>query len=512
MERGLRKTAEVPLVFPLDEHNATLVRNVHPADWRAPTPAGRYNLVVIGAGTAGLVTAAGAAGLGARVALVERYLLGGDCLNVGCVPSKCIIRSSRVLGDVATAAALGVHVPPDVKADFGAVMERMRRLRARISHHDSVERFTGLGVDVFLGSARFIGPDAIEVDGARLRFAKAVIATGARAAHPAIPGLAEAGFLTNETVFWLTERPRRLAVIGGEPIGCELAQAFRRLGSDVVLFHSGAHLLNREDPDAAEIVQQVFLREGVRLVLSARVIRAERTAAEKVLHFEAGSGPEQVEVDEILVGAGRVPNVDGLGLEAAGVQHDAEGVTVDDHLRTTNPRIYAAGDICMKHKFTHAADAAARLVIQNALFLGRKRLSALTIPWCTFTDPEIAHVGLSEREAAARGIAMDTYLREFKDVDRAIADGEEEGFVKVHTRKGTDQILGATIVARHAGEMIGEVAVAMAGKIGVGRLAAVVHPYPTQAEAIRQVGDMYNRTRLTPFVKGLFERWLRWTR
>jgi pyruvate/2-oxoglutarate dehydrogenase complex dihydrolipoamide dehydrogenase (E3) component len=280
----------------------------------------------------------------------------------------------------------------------------------------------------------------------------------------------------------------------------------------VVLFHSGAHLLNREDPDTAEIVQQVFLREGVRLVLSARVIRAGRTAAEKVLHFEAGSGPEQVEVDEILVGAGRVPNVDGLGLEAAGVQHDAQGVTVDDHLRTTNPRIYAAGDICMKHKFTHAADAAARLVIQNALFLGRKRLSALTIPWCTFTDPEIAHVGLSEREAAARGIAMDTYLREFKDVDRAIADGEEEGFVKVHTRKGTDQILGATIVARHAGEMIGEVAVAMAGKIGVGRLAAVVHPYPTQAEAIRQVGDMYNRTRLTPFVKGLFERWLRWTR
>jgi pyruvate/2-oxoglutarate dehydrogenase complex dihydrolipoamide dehydrogenase (E3) component len=506
------KTAEAPLVAPLDEHNATLVRNVHPSDWRPPTPARRYNLVVIGAGTAGLVTAAGAAGLGARVALVERHLLGGDCLNVGCVPSKCIIRSSRVFGDIAAAAALGVHVPPGIEADFGAVMERMRRLRARLSHHDSVERFTRLGVDVFLGSARFVGPDAVEVDGARLRFSKAVIATGARAARPAITGLAEAGFLTNETVFELTDRPHRLAVIGGGPIGCELAQAFRRLGSEVVLLHSGPHLLNREDPDAAAIVQQAFLREGVRLVLSAKLTRVGRTAAGKVLHFDAGSGPEHIEVDEILVGAGRVPNVDGLGLETAGVAHDAQGVKVDDQLRTTNPRIYAAGDICMEYKFTHAADAAARVVIQNALFFGRKRLSALTIPWCTFTDPEIAHVGLYERDAAVRGIAVDTYVREFKDVDRAIADGEEEGFVKVHTRKGSDQILGATIVARHAGEMIGEVAVAMAGKIGLGRLAAVVHPYPTQAEAIRQVGDMYNRTRLTPFVKGLFERWLRWTR
>ena len=501
-----------PFLAPLDQHNSTLVRNVHPVDWRPPTAAARYNLVVIGAGTAGLVTAAGAAGLGARVALVERDFLGGDCLNVGCVPSKCIIRSSRVVGEVGFAAALGVHVPPGVEADFGAVMERMRRLRARISDHDSVERFTRLGIDVFLGSARFVGPDAVEVDGTRLRFSKAVIATGTRAARPAIPGLAEAGFLTNETVFELTERPRRLAVIGGGPIGCELAQAFRRLGSEVVLFHSGPHLLNREDPDAAGIVQQAFLREGVHLVLSAKVMRVGRTTAGKTLHFDAGNGPEHVEVDEILLGAGRVPNVDGLGLETAGVQQDGRGVTVDDQLRTTNPRIYAAGDICMEYKFTHAADAGAWVAVQNALFLGRKRLSALTIPWCTFTDPEIAHVGLYERDAAARGIAMDTYVRELKDVDRAIADGEEEGFVKVHTRKGSDQILGATIVARHAGEMIGEVAVAMAGKIGLGRLAAVVHPYPTQAEAIRQIGDMYNRTRLTPLVKGLFERWLRWTR
>jgi pyruvate/2-oxoglutarate dehydrogenase complex dihydrolipoamide dehydrogenase (E3) component len=280
----------------------------------------------------------------------------------------------------------------------------------------------------------------------------------------------------------------------------------------VVLFHDGVHILDREDSDAAEIVQRAFVREGVRLVLSARIVQVRRAASGKTVHFEAANGPAQVEVDEILVAAGRAPNVDGLGLEVAGVQHDRQGVKVDDQLRTTNPRIYAAGDICMERKFTHAADAAARIVIQNALFMGRKRLSAVTIPWCTYTDPEIAHVGLNAQEAAARGIAVDTYVREWKDVDRAIVDGEEDGFVKIHTRKGTDQIVGATIVARHAGEMIGEIGVAMASKTGLGRLAAVVHPYPTQAEAIRQIGDMYNRTRLTPFVKGLFARWLRWTR
>jgi pyruvate/2-oxoglutarate dehydrogenase complex dihydrolipoamide dehydrogenase (E3) component len=496
-----------------NSHDLELVANVHPPDWRPPIPAPRYNLVVIGGGTAGLVTAAGAAGLGARVALIERHLLGGDCLNVGCVPSKCVIRSSRVVGDLRVAASLGVRLPGAVEVDFGAVMERMRGVRARISHHDSARRFSGLGVDVFFGDGRFTGRDTVEVNGASLRFKKAVIATGARARHPMIPGLAEAGFLTNETVFELTERPRRLAVIGAGPIGCELAQAFRRLGSEVTLFHTGGHILNREDTGAAEIVQRAFIDEGIRLVLGAKLARVERAAAGKVLHAETPAGPVSVIVDEILVGAGRVPNVDGLGLEAVSVAYDSrEGVTVDDRLQTSNPRIYAAGDVCMAAKFTHAADFAARTVIQNALFLGRKKLSALTIPWCTYTDPEIAHVGLHEHQAAKRGIALDTYVRPFSEVDRAMADGEEEGFVKVHVRKGTDKIVGATIVARHAGEMIGELSLAITAGIGLGRLASVIHPYPTQAEAIRQVGDMYNRTRLTPKVKRLFAAWLRWTR
>lgn len=511
--RAMEGTSHKPHVLPRDEHNTILVSNVHPTDWKNPEPAPRYNLVVIGAGTAGLVTAAGAAGLGAKVALIERNLMGGDCLNVGCVPSKCVIRSSRVLGDLAAAPDLGIHVPPGTTIDFPAVMERMRKLRARISHHDSAHRFHDqLGIDVFLGDGRFSGPDTVEVGGKTLRFKRAVIATGARAVHPPIPGLAEAGFLTNETVFSLTERPKRLAVIGGGPIGCELAQAFRRLGCEVTLFHNASHILNREDADAADIVQKTFLREGVQLVLDSQLSRVERTAAGKVLHFTAHGQQGLVTVDEILVGAGRAPNVEGLNLEGVGVRYDKQkGVMVNDQLQTANSRIYAAGDICMDYKFTHAADAAARIVIQNTLFFGRKKLSALTVPWCTYTDPEIAHVGLYEQDAQKRGIEVNTFSVSMKDVDRAITDGEEEGFVKVHVKKGTDQILGATIVARHAGDMINEITVAMVGKVGLGTLATVIHPYPTQGEAIKKVADAYNRTRLTPTVKNLFQRWLRWT-
>ena len=501
------------LVLPHDVHNEALVSNVHPTDWQNPEPAPRYNLVVIGAGTAGLVTAAGAAGLGAKIALVERHLLGGDCLNVGCVPSKCIIRSSRVVADIRDANQFGVRVPQGMEVDFPAVMERMRELRARISAHDSVRRFKEMGVDVFLGEGHFSGPDTVEVGGKTLCFKKAVIATGTRPVHPSIDGLAEAGFLTNETVFSLTERPQRLAVIGGGPIGCELAQAFRRLGCEVTLFHNAPHILNREDSDAAEILQQSFIRDGIRLILNCKTKRVERKNGSKVVQIECGGKEDEIAVDEILAGAGRAPNVEGLNLEGVGVEYDKrEGIEVNEYLQTTNPRIYAAGDICLKYKFTHTADATARMVIQNALFLGRKKQSALTIPWCTYTDPEIAHVGMYERDAQEKGIAVDNFVRPLSDVDRAIADGEEEGFVKIHVKKGTDKILGATIVARHAGEMLGEITLAIAGNLGLGTLANVIHTYPTQAEAIKQVADAYNRTRLTPFIKGLFTRWLDWRR
>lgn len=500
----------LPQIRPLDEHNRTLVENVHPPGWANPVPSGRYNMVVIGGGTAGLVTAAGAAGMGAKVALIERALLGGDCLNVGCVPSKALLRCARAFADVRDAGKYGIHVPDGFRADFPAVMERMRGLRAGISHHDSAARFRDLGIDVFVGDAEFTGPGTVRVDGRTLRFARACIATGARAAAPPIEGLAETGYLTNETVFSLTELPQRLAVIGAGPIGCELAQAFARLGSEVTLIEAESRILVREDADAAAVVEQALRRDGVRLQCCGRTARVTREGDEKVLTVDTPAGPREIRADEILVGAGRAPNVEGLGLERAGVDFDARiGVKVDDYLRTSNRRIYAAGDICSPFKFTHTADAMARLVIGNALFFGRGKTSALTIPWCTYTDPEIAHVGLYPEQAAERGLELDTFQIEMSQVDRAILEGETEGFLKVHVVKGRDKIVGATLVSRHAGDMISEISVAMAAGAGLGAIAKTIHPYPTHAEVIKKAGDAYNRTRLTPMVKKLFNFVLR---
>ena len=502
-----------------NEFDERLIANVRPAGWTNPEPTGRYNLVVLGAGTAGLVTAAGAAGVGAKVALIERDQLGGDCLNVGCVPSKALLRSAHAVAEIRRAARVGVHVDGETRVDFGEVMSRLRQVRARISPNDSADRFQNeLGVDVYFGEARFTGRDEVSVGGTTLQFSKAVIATGARAFVPPIPGLDEAGYLTNESIFDLRELPSRLLVVGGGPIGCELTQAFRRLGSEVTIIEMGEQFLEREDPDAASILFDALESEGVAIRLSTRLTRVEvgeggskRAIVENTAAGNAGQ--EVIPFDEILIAVGRSPNLSGLDLEKAGVRSDARaGVEVDDHLRTSNANIYAAGDICMATKFTHAADFAARAVIQNSLFFGRKRLSALNIPWCTYTDPEIAHVGLYERDAIAKGFEVDTYVRKFSDVDRAITEDDDAGFVKIHTRRGSDRILGATIVARNAGELISEVSVAMAGGLGLAKLSNVIHPYPTQAEAIRQVGDAFNRTRLTPRVKMLFERFLAFRR
>jgi pyruvate/2-oxoglutarate dehydrogenase complex dihydrolipoamide dehydrogenase (E3) component len=498
-------------VRPMDEYNQTLLSYVHPSSWVNPQPVDCYDLVVIGAGTAGLVVAGGAAllGVGLKVALIEKHLMGGDCLNFGCVPSKCIIRSSRVVGEIWNAKMFGINVPKYVDVDFPAVMERMRRIRADISPHDSVERFQKMGVDVFLGSAQFTNNETVEVAGKTLRFKKAVIATGARAARPSIQGIEETGYLTNETVFSLIQKPQRLAVIGGGPIGCELAQTFRRFNCEVILLHQGTRILNKEDTDAAEIVQKVFIQEGIRLVLKTKIQRVEKTRDGKTLFFADNGKQDAVTVDEILVGTGRAPNVEGLNLEAVGVEYDQHrGVKVNDYLQTTNPNIYAAGDICMNWKFTHAADAAARIVIRNALFspfgLGRQKLSSLVMPWVTYTDPEIAHVGMYEQEAQEMGIDVATIKIPFHDVDRAIADGEKDGFVKIHHPKNSDKILGATIVARHAGEMISQITTAIVHKIGLTKLSNVIHPYPTQAEAIRKAADTYYLSNtLTPTTKRL---------
>jgi pyruvate/2-oxoglutarate dehydrogenase complex dihydrolipoamide dehydrogenase (E3) component len=503
-----------PLVLPLDENNRILINNVHPASWKNPEPAPSYNLVVIGAGTAGLVTAAGAAGLGAKVALIERHLMGGDCLNVGCVPSKGLIRASRAAHEVKTAGEFGVTCGAGAAIDFSRAMERMRRIRAGISSHDSFERFSRqLGVDVFLGSGTFIGPDSIGVDGSRLRFKKAAICTGARAADPPIPGIKETGYLTNENVFWLTALPKRLLVIGGGPIGCELSQAFARMGSQVTIMEPSGHLLMREDADAAEIVQQAMLREGVTLALNTKILKAFKRGADKVIILEQNGKSLELAGDEILAGVGRAPNVEGLGLEAAGIAYDPRtGVTVNEMLRTSNPRVYAAGDICFPYKFTHTADALARIVIANALFMGGQKTSSLVVPWCTYTDPEVAHVGMYEKDARDKGLEVTTLTVPLTGVDRALLDGETEGFARVHLKKGSDKILGATIVARHAGEMINELSLAITAGLGLSAIGRTIHPYPTQAEAIKRLADAYNRTRLTPFIKKMFTAWLKWQR
>ena len=499
------------LFFPDDQYNRQLLDNVHPPTWQNPAPSGRYNLVVIGAGTAGLVTAAGAAGLGAKVALIERQFMGGDCLNFGCVPSKAIIRAARAARSVRNAAELGVSSPLADLIDFPFVMERMRRLRARISPNDSADRFKKLGVDVFFGDSEFVDSETVNVDGMPLKFRHAVIATGARAAAPPVEGLSSVDYLTNETLYSLTQLPKSLGVIGAGPIGCEMAQAFAQLGSQVTLFESNDRILHREDPEASDLLRQSMEADGVRIFCGGKDLRIHNDGGIRLTSSAMESGAN-VAVDKLLVAVGRKPNVESLNLEAVGVDCHAKGVVVNDRLQTTNPRIFAAGDVCASLQFTHAADFMARIVIQNALFHGRARYSSLTIPWCTYTSPEIAHVGLTEARALDEKVAIDTFTQKFIDVDRAILDGEESGFVKVHVGKGTDRIQGATIVAANAGDMISEITLAMTHGIGLKKIASTIHPYPTQSDAIRRLGDQFNRTRLTPLVKRLFRQWLKWTR
>ena len=483
-----------------------------------PEPPGRYNIVVIGAGTAGLVTAAVAAALGAKVALIERHLMGGDCLNVGCVPSKGVIRASRAWAEVFQASEFGLFIPEGVKRDFGVAMAHMRKLRARISHTDSAHRFKKLGVDVFIGDGRFTSGDTIDVAGKTLQFAKAAICTGARAAAPPIQGLEEAGYLTNETIFTLTELPQRLAVIGAGPIGCEMAQAFTRFGSQVCLFERSQHILPREDADAAKIVQTHMERDGVCFVFDSKVTDVATRGKEKIISYENNGEKKELVVDEILVGVGRAPNVENLGLEAVGVDYDQRsGVKVNSKLQTTNQKIFAAGDICFPFKFTHTADAMAQIVIQNALFphpfgLGYASTDSLIIPWCTYTDPEIAHVGLYEQDATSKGLNVDTFTFKLDEVDRAILDGEDEGFARVHVKKGTDTILGATIVAAHAGEMISEFTLAMKAGVGLSTITGTIHPYPTQAEVIKKVANAWRKTTFTEGKKNLLSKLFAWTR
>jgi pyruvate/2-oxoglutarate dehydrogenase complex dihydrolipoamide dehydrogenase (E3) component len=489
----------------VSDDDLRLLSHVRPPGWRNPAPAARYDLVVLGGGTAGLVCAAGAAGLGARVALVERHRLGGDCLNTGCVPSKALVRSARVVGDARAGASVGV--PARAEPDVDAVMRRMRARRADLAPHDSAARLASLGVDVFFGVAAFADRQSVAVRAAgdpgdaRLRFRKAVIAAGSEPAVPEVQGLTGTPFLTSDTVFDLPALPRSLVVLGGGPVGCELAQAFARLGTEVTLIQRGPQLLRREDPDAAALVAAALTADGVRLRLDSRPTRVVWDGRRFTLALEGG----EVSGDGLLLATGRVPRVEGLDHARAGITAGADGVDVDDGLRTGNPRVYAAGDVCSPIRFTHAADEMARIVVQNALFFGRRRVSSLVVPRCTFTAPQVAHVGVTGAGAEARGLA--TITVPLAEVDRAVVDQDTAGFVRLHHHRG--RIQGATVVAAEAGEIVGTLALAMQHGLGLTDLAATVFPYPTLSSALRRAGDEFRRSRLTAPVRRAFSAYFR---
>lgn len=491
-----------------DLHDEALRAHVHPDDHVNPTPKDSYQLVVVGGGPAGLVAAFGAAGLGARVAIVERGLLGGDCLNVGCVPSKALLAAAHAAAEARQAGAFGVRIEGPITVDFGAVMARMRALRAGISHHDSVQRLQDAGIDVFLGSGRFTGPQTLAVGDATLTFRRALIATGAHAARPPIPGIDEVEPLDNASLFQLTDRPQRLIVLGAGPIGAEMAQAFARFGSEVSLVDMADRVLPREDPDASAVVAEALVRDGVDLVLGAKVLRFERRDGARVVVVDRGQGEEALAGDGILLALGRRPNLEGLDPDAAGVAHTKAGITVDDHLHTSNPRIYAAGDVASRFQFTHAADAMARIVIQNAFFWDMKRASALVIPWATYTSPEVAHVGPTVEELAGR-TDLQTFTVPLADLDRAVTDGTLEGFARAHV-DGRGRIVAATVVGPHAGDLINEVSLAMTHGIGIAGLDATIHAYPNRSEVLKRLGGAYNRTRLTPARARMLKTWLDW--
>ena len=470
---------------------------------------GVYDVVVIGAGTAGLVAAAGTAGLGGRVALIERSRMGGDCLNTGCVPSKALISAARLVHQMRHADAWGLpaHEP---KFDFDAVFARMRERRATLAPHDSQERFEGLGVDVFRGSAAFESPRRVRIGDVRLTAEAFVIAAGSRAAVPPIPGLDRVRCYTNESVFdEMKGKPDRLAILGGGPIGCELGQVFARLGVRVTILQKASRILQKEDADAAGLIRSVLEDEGVRILTGVRVQKAEAGGKGARLSIEAESAPERsVECDAVLIAAGRVPNLEGLNLEKAGVAYTERGVTVDAYNQTSQPHIYAAGDVAGLHQFTHVADHHARTVVRNILLPWfRTKREQTVVPWCTYTSPEVARVGLNEDQARKDGIAYDLFTQSVDGVDRAVLEGAEIGFAKVLTRKGSDQILGVTLVCERAGDLLLEFAVAMKHGIGLKGIASTIHPYPTFAEIARKIADQQQKSRLSPRAKRLFA-WL----
>ncbi|MDT8383488.1 MAG: FAD-dependent oxidoreductase [Gammaproteobacteria bacterium] len=454
-----------------------------------------YNIAVIGGGSAGLVSAYIAAAVKARVVLIEKQHMGGDCLNTGCVPSKALIRSARMLHYAKRARDYGFQ-QATVEFDFAEVMERVQRVIRQIEPHDSVARYQGLGVEVIQAEAKIVSPYAVEVDGRTVTAKNIIIATGARPTVPPIEGLETVGYLTSDTVWGLRQRPRRLLVLGGGPIGCELAQSFQRLGSEVVLVQRGDQLLPREDSEVAQLVEECFRQDGVQVLTGHAARRAEMVAGQRVLVCEHQGVEVRIEFDQLLIALGRKANVQGFGLEALGIRLAPGGtIEADEFLRTNYPNIFVCGDVTGPYQFTHTAAHQAWYAAVNALFqpLRRFRVDYSVIPWATFTDPEVARVGLNELEARERGIAYEVSTYGIDDLDRAIADGEAQGLVKVLTVPGKDRILGVTIVGSHAGELIAEFVMAMKHGLGLNKILGTIHIYPTLAEANKYVAGVWRR-------------------
>ena len=481
-------------LYPGHQFDAKWRSLVFPAGYKNPQPKPRYHLVVIGAGPAGLVTAIAAAGLGANVALIEKQAMGGDCLNVGCVPSKALLEYTAAQNN---------------DMQFGAAFAWLRQVRASIAEHDSVDRYAESGVDVFLGPASFADASTVRVGDLSLNARRSVIATGAHASLPPVPGLVGCQPLTNETIFELREQPRRLAIIGAGPIGCELAQVFARLGTEVTIIERSDRIMPTEHTEASTIVAESLEHCCVQLYLDADIKQAARRGDA----IEIDLGSKTITADELLVAAGRRTNVANLNLEAANVTVDQRGlIIVDKKLRTSNKRIFAAGDVCSRAQFTHNADAQARIVVQNALFAPTATTDKLVIPHCTYTNPEVAKVGSLGAELDSRSVRYDSYRIAFSELDRGKAQADTDGFAEVLTAKDGDRILGATIVGHDAGEQIAPICIAMNNQLGLGSFAKTILPYPTRAEYIRRLADQANRRRLTPAISQAMRAWFKWTR
>ncbi len=454
----------------------------------------RYDLTVIGGGSAGLTIASGAASFGARVALIEKDRMGGDCLNWGCVPTKTLIHSALVAATVRQSEKYGIKTY-GVEVDFPAVMGRMRQVVKKIAEHDSPDRFRSMGVDVLLGQAEFQNANELRIGDQTISSKKIVIATGSHAAVPPIPGLSDTGFMTNVEALQLQVLPKSLAILGGGPIGLEFAQVFARLGASVTVIEMFPQLLPREDAEAAEIAQRSLANEGIHFVLGSKVVRAKKGECGKVVVVEQDGKQVEVPCEEIFVATGRRPNVEIPGLQNIGVEVEKTGIVVDSHLRTSIPYIYSAGDVKGGLQFTHVAGYEGKVVVRNALFPLKQRVDYRVVPWTIYTDPEIAHVGLTEQEAKDRHGQVHIYTSPFCDVDRAVIDGQDEGFVKVVADK-KGQIIGAHVVGDHAGDLIQELVFAMHHSIPIGKISEVIHAYPTKVEGLRKAADVYWKERL----------------